>query len=89
MGNNCFIGYGSIILPGVKIADNCIVGAGSVVTKSVLKENSVVAGNPAKYICSLEDYLKRSESHLVNLDNMTREQIKNVVSDNPDLLKKR
>ena len=26
IGDNCFIGYGSIILPGCKIANNCIVG---------------------------------------------------------------
>lgn len=35
IGNNCFIGCKSIIMPNVIIGDNCIVAAGSVVTKSI------------------------------------------------------
>jgi acetyltransferase-like isoleucine patch superfamily enzyme len=49
IGENCFIGGSSLILPGVKIGDNCVIGAGSVVTKSVAS-GSVVAGNPAKVL---------------------------------------
>jgi len=49
IGENCFIGGRSLILPGVEIGDGCIVGAGSVVTKSV-PAGSIVAGNPAKVI---------------------------------------
>lgn len=49
IGENCFIGGRSLILPGVEIGDNCVVGAGSVVTKSV-PPRSIVAGNPAKII---------------------------------------
>lgn len=49
IGNNCFIGAKSIILPGVVIGDSSIVGAGSVVTKNV-PPNSIVAGNPAKIL---------------------------------------
>ena len=45
----CFIGYGAIILPGVKIGNHSIVAAGSVVTKDVAP-NSIVAGNPARII---------------------------------------
>lgn len=51
IGENCFIGGRSLILPGVEIGDHCIVGAGSVVTKSV-PSGSIVAGNPAKTIRS-------------------------------------
>ncbi|MEO9461527.1 MAG: DapH/DapD/GlmU-related protein [Marinomonas sp.] len=51
IGENCFIGGESIILPGVTIGDNCVIGAGSVVTKDV-PPRSVVAGNPAKIIRS-------------------------------------
>lgn len=51
IGAQCFIGCGSIILPGVSIGDNVIVGAGSVVTDDV-PANSIVAGNPAKVIRS-------------------------------------
>lgn len=46
VGENCFIGGQSLILPGVRIGNSCIVGAGSVVTKSV-PDNCIVAGNPA------------------------------------------
>ena len=51
VGQNCFIGGGSLILPGVTIGDGSVVGAGSVVTKSV-PPGSVVAGNPAKVLRS-------------------------------------
>ena len=50
--DNCFIGLGSIILPGVTIGPNSIVAAGSVVTKDV-EPDSVVAGNPAKKVSSV------------------------------------
>lgn len=55
IGNNVFIGAGSIILPGVTIGDNVVVGAGSVVTKSV-PDNLVVAGNPAKFMRTFESF---------------------------------
>ena len=51
VGDNCFVGGCSLVLPGVEIGDNCVVGAGSVVTKSV-PARSIVAGNPAKVIRS-------------------------------------
>jgi len=51
IGENCFIGGCSLILPGIEIGDNCVVGAGSVVTKSV-PARSIVAGNPARVIRS-------------------------------------
>ena len=51
IGENCFIGGRSLILPGVEIGDNCVIGAGSVVTKSV-PARSIAAGNPAKVIRS-------------------------------------
>jgi acetyltransferase-like isoleucine patch superfamily enzyme len=49
IGENCMIGIGAYIMPGVKIGDQVIVGAGSVVTKDV-PSNCIVAGNPAKII---------------------------------------
>lgn len=65
IGNNCFIGYGSIILPNVKIGDNCIIGAGTVVTKSI-PENSIVAGNPAKIIGTYEKFKIKNEKLMEN-----------------------
>jgi acetyltransferase-like isoleucine patch superfamily enzyme len=49
IGENCFIGARSIILPGLRISNCCIVGAGSIVTKDV-PANCAVAGNPARII---------------------------------------
>ena len=49
IGDDCWIGIRSIIMPGVTIGDGAVVGAGAVVTKSV-KPYKVVAGNPAKVI---------------------------------------
>lgn len=49
IGENCFIGGRSLIMPGVEIGDSCVVGAGSVVTRSV-PPRSVVAGNPARVL---------------------------------------
>lgn len=52
IGNDVWIGGGAIILPGITIGDNCVIGAGSVVTKNVA-DNTMVAGNPAKFIKKL------------------------------------
>jgi acetyltransferase-like isoleucine patch superfamily enzyme len=49
IGENCLIGIGAFIMPGVKIGNQVIVGAGAVVTKDV-PSNCIVAGNPAKVI---------------------------------------
>lgn len=62
IGNNVFLGVNSVVLPGVKIGNNVIVGAGSVVTKDI-PNNSVVAGNPGKVICTVEElYQKRKNN---------------------------
>ena len=45
IGNGVWIGFGALILPGVKIGDKCIVGAGCVVSKDVPDE-SIAIGNP-------------------------------------------
>lgn len=60
IGNNVFIGASSTILPNVSIGDNCIIGAGSVVTKS-FDSGLVIAGNPAKVIDTLEDYIEKNK----------------------------
>ncbi len=53
IGNKVWIGSDCTILPGVIIEDGAIVGAGSVVTKNV-KANTIVAGNPAKFLKRIE-----------------------------------
>lgn len=47
IGNNCWLGGGVIVLPGVTIGDGCVIGAGSVVTKDV-PPNFAAAGNPCR-----------------------------------------
>jgi acetyltransferase-like isoleucine patch superfamily enzyme len=47
------VGTGVTILANVTIGENAIVGAGSVVTKDVAP-NTIVAGNPAKFLRSIE-----------------------------------
>jgi acetyltransferase-like isoleucine patch superfamily enzyme len=54
IGRYCWIGMGSIILPGVSLGDFTIVGAGSIVTKSYPDGYCVIGGNPAKKIKSLD-----------------------------------
>ena len=63
IGNNVFIGLGSIILPNVTIGDNVIVGCGSVVTKSI-PANTIIAGNPAKIIGTFEEFKIKHENYI-------------------------
>jgi len=49
IGDNCFIGAHSIILPGVTIGDGCIIAAAAVVARDV-PPGSLVAGNPARVV---------------------------------------
>ncbi|TZF84452.1 acyltransferase [Pedobacter sp. BS3] len=53
IGDNVFIGYGSIILKNVSIGKNSVIGAGSVVTKSI-PANVIAAGNPCVVIRALK-----------------------------------
>ncbi len=49
IGSRCFIGGGSLILPGVTIGDECIIGGGAVVFEDV-PARSVVGGNPGRIL---------------------------------------
>lgn len=54
LGEKCWIGMNSVIIPGVVLGNKTIVGAGSVVTHSFEQGNVVIAGNPAKIIRELK-----------------------------------
>ena len=49
IGDGCWIGGGSYIMPGVKVGKNSVIGANSVVTNDI-PSNSVAAGSPARII---------------------------------------
>lgn len=63
IGDRCFIGAGTIVLPNVRIGEWSVIGAGSVVTHDV-PSHSVYAGNPAKFICTIEEYSAKHEKAL-------------------------
>ena len=54
IGDNVFIGAGSVVLPGVTIGNNVIVGANSTVTHDI-PDNTVYAGTRAVKVCTLEE----------------------------------
>lgn len=83
IGNYVYVGYNSMIMPGVTIGDNVLIAAGSVVTKSI-PSNSVVGGNPAKYICSIEEYLQRNAKYNTGSKGMSIEEKKELLSSLPD-----
>lgn len=60
VGNEVFLGLNSIVMPGVKIGNRVIVGAGAIVTKDV-PDGVVVVGNPAKVLCSVDEYMGKLE----------------------------
>jgi acetyltransferase-like isoleucine patch superfamily enzyme len=77
IGNNVFIGFNVTILLGTKIGDNVIIGAGSVV-RGELNSNSVYAGVPAKYICSIDEYKEKNNNFFLNtssIDSVKKEKI--------------
>lgn len=60
IGNNVFVGADSVILPNVTIGNNSIIGANSTVSKDI-PANVVAAGNPARIICSLDEYITKNK----------------------------
>ena len=73
--DNCFIGVNTIILPGISIGPNAVVGAGSVVNRDV-DANTVVAGNPVRYICSLDEYQEKYSRKMIEVNAKDREALR-------------
>lgn len=63
IGNDVFVGYGSIILPNTKIGNKVIIGAGTVVAKNI-PDNVVIAGNPWKIICTFDEYIEKHKNNI-------------------------
>jgi acetyltransferase-like isoleucine patch superfamily enzyme len=56
IGDNCWLGANSTILPGVNLGDHTVVAAGAVVTKSFPEGDQIIGGNPARVIKALPAY---------------------------------
>lgn len=62
LGDNVFVGLGSILLPGTVIGANTVIGAGSVV-RGTIASGSVVMGNPAKMLMTIDDYARMARAN--------------------------
>ena len=63
IGRNCFIGTGSLLLPGAQLGAGSVVAAGSVV-RGVVPPLSIVMGSPARVSGSVPEYLEKNRNRL-------------------------
>lgn len=70
-----YVGSYSQIMPGVTIGEGALVAAGSVVTKSVAP-HTVVGGNPARFICTVDEYYERNRMYDVCTKGKSQEEKK-------------
>lgn len=85
IGKNCFIGINATILMGTQIGDNCIIGAGSVVTGK-FPDDVVIAGNPARIVCTLDKYYKKRKSKYIEEAVNTFIEFTNVYHREPSII---
>ena len=74
IGDNCFIGAHSIIMPGVTLANNTIVAAGSVVTKSVMEDGCIIGGNPAVKIGTIKALGLKYKEYAINISGLKEDE---------------
>ena len=55
IGENVWVGAGTVIVPGVTIGKNSVIGAGSVVVKDI-PENVVAVGNPCRVLREIGEH---------------------------------
>ena len=80
INDNCYIGAASHILGGVTIGENSLIAAGSVVTKSI-PSNVVVGGNPARIICSCDEFFDKQQMYNVNTKGMSYREKQTILLD--------
>lgn len=83
IGNYVYIGNNSLIMPGVTIGDNVLIAAGSVVTKSI-PPGYVAGGNPARIICTLEEYMARNKRFNTNSKSLSKKEKKELLRSLPE-----
>lgn len=62
IGQNCWLGAGVIVLPGVTIGDGSVIGAGSVVTRDI-PAGVVAVGNPCRVVRRINDEDRKTYFH--------------------------
>lgn len=67
IGDNCFIGARSTIMPGVTIGENSVIAAGALVTKDI-PAGEVWGGVPARFITTTEAYAEKCLSEIPEYD---------------------
>lgn len=83
IGNDVYIGSNALIMPGVVIEDHVLVAAGSVVCNSI-SSGLVVGGNPARIICTVDDYINRNKKYNLNTKRMSNSQKKFILEKTSD-----
>lgn len=83
IGDYVYIGSDALIMPGVTIGDHVLVAAGSVVTKSI-PSGVVVAGNPAKYVCTIGEYYEKNKRFNTKTKGLSDSEKKKVLMSLPD-----
>ena len=76
--NGAYIGAYAQIMPGVTIGEGSLIAAGSIVTKSI-PAGVVVAGNSAKYVCTVEEYIERNKKYNLGTKGLSFEEKKKVL----------
>jgi len=82
IGDNCWIGGSSVIVPGVTIGNNVVIGAGSVVTKDI-PDWSLAAGNPCRVIRKITEEDKEYLFKKIEFDKEAWNDILDYEKENP------
>ena len=71
IGRNCWIGAGTVLVPGVTVSDNTVIGAGSVVTKDI-PSGVVAVGNPCRVLRPVgeRDKIYYFKDHKINYEEI-------------------
>lgn len=75
IGDHVSIGWSTVILPGVRIGRGSIIAANSLVLSGTdVPDGEVWGGNPARFICTVKEYLDKRERDW-NGSKLRRKQI--------------
>lgn len=74
IGENCWIGAGVIIVPGITIGDHTIIGAGSIVTKDI-PSRVIAVGNPCRI---LREVNRHDEEYYFKDKKISKEMLLNM-----------